>query len=110
MNRTSHEENDHYRAKVGLDVCSAQDLNKSDMFWKMATQHRGREAMVTPVGYDCGSGPSSARTELQKDAPGHLGRVAEIGIRPAVRISPVGVMRLNLGRRSTVFVFPSYPA
>jgi hypothetical protein len=50
----------------------------------------------------------SARTELQKDAPDHLGRVAEIGISPAVRIAPVGVKRHNLGRRSTVFVFPSY--
>jgi hypothetical protein len=90
-----------------LAVCSAQDLNKSDKFWKRATQPRWRELRVMPVGYDRGSGPSSARTKLQKDAPGHLRRVAEIGVSPAVRISPVGVMRLDLGRRSTVFVFSS---
>lgn len=47
----------------------------------------------------------SDRTELQKGAPGHLGRVAKIGISPAVRISPVGVNRTNLGRRSTVLYF-----
>jgi hypothetical protein len=32
----------------------------------------------------------------------------KIGIAPVVRMSPIGVMRLTLGRRSTVFVFLSY--
>jgi hypothetical protein len=41
------------------------------------------ELRVLPFDYDCGSGPSDARTKLPKDAPGHLGRAAEIGISPA---------------------------
>src|SRR5437879_8013770 len=51
------------RTECSLAVFSEQDLNKSDKFWKRATQHRWREVRVTPVRYDRGSGPSSARTE-----------------------------------------------
>jgi hypothetical protein len=32
----------------------------------------------------------------------------KIGIAPVVRMSPIGVMRLTLGRRSTVLVSLSY--
>jgi hypothetical protein len=39
----------------------------------------------------------------------HFDRVAFIGISPAVRISPIGVMRSNPRHRSTVFVISSYP-
>ena len=91
-----------------LDVCSGQDLNKRDKFWEMATQYRWRGQRVMPVRYDRRPGPSSAAPNSERMLPATWTESLKIGISPVVRISPIGVMRIYLGRRSTVLVFPSY--